>query len=190
MGGLLCPRKAYSTQLTPESVPKCQFMRCSAPNHRAPGNILTRDQRQSMLTHEGANVLIWSQRTRAETADAVTIPERCRESAESAEEKIPTDDEETNANASPGMTTLLDNMRADQNLALSSEGWTEANQIPIQQAIICLLDATTGPSPEGMSMQVTSTMRGVCQRIYTWHRKRGSDERTERNKTSLFQLDV
>ena len=176
---MFCPGKLYSTQFTPESVPKCQPMRCSAPNHRAPGHILTRDQRQSRLTHEGPNVLIWSQGTRAETTDAVTIPGCFRESAENPEEKIPTDDKETNANACPGMTTLLDNMRADQNLALSSEGWTEANEIPIQPAIICFLDVTTGPSPEGMSMQVTSTMCSVCQRIHTWHRKRGPDERTE-----------
>ena len=150
-------------------------------------NILSRDQRQCMLTQERTNFLIWSQRTRAETTDAVTIPERFREISESAEGEVPTDDEVTGANASPGsMSTLLDNMRVDQTLAFSGERWTEASQI--QQAIICLLEATTGPSPEGMSMEVVSTIRNVFQRLYRWHRNRGSDQRTGRFQTYVQNM--
>lgn len=150
-------------------------------------NILSRDQRQSMLTQEGTNFWIWSQRTRAETTDAVTIPERFREISESAEGEVPTDDEVTGANASPGsMSTLLDNMRVDQTLAFSGERWTEASQI--QQAIICLLEATTGPSPEGMSMEVVSTIHNVFQRLYRWHRNRGSDQRAGRFQTYVQNM--
>ena len=64
-------------------------------------NILSRDQRQCMLTQERTNFLIWSQRTRAETTDAVTIPERFREISESAEGEVPTDDEVTGRQCIP-----------------------------------------------------------------------------------------
>lgn len=117
----------------------------------------------------------------------MTIPERFREISESAEGEVPTDDEVTGANASPGsMSTLLDNMRVDQTLAFSGERWTEASQI--QQAIICLLEATTGPSPEGMSMEVVSTIRNVFQRLYRWHRNRGSDQRAGRFQTYVQNM--
>ena len=46
-----------------------------------------------------------------------------------------------------GATALLKNMRLDQNAALAGERWLEANQI--QQAIMVLLEANSGPEPEG-----------------------------------------
>ena len=77
-----------------------------------------------------------------------------------------------------GATALLENMRMDQNAALAGERWLEANQI--QQAIMVLLEATSGPEPEGLTMEVTTQIRNVFQRLFRWHRNRGSDERAER----------
>ena len=79
---------------------------------------------------------------------------------------------------SAGATALLENMRLDQNAALAAERWLEANQI--QQAIMVLLEATSGPEPEGLTLNVTTQIRNVFQRLFRWHRNRGSDERAER----------
>jgi hypothetical protein len=73
---------------------------------------------------------------------------------------------------------LLENMRLDQNAALAAERWLEANQI--QQAIMVLLEATSGPEPEGLSVNVARQIRNVFQRLFRWHRNRGSDEKAER----------
>ena len=56
-----------------------------------------------------------------------------------------------------GFEKLLRHMRDDQNIALAAERWHDANVI--QQAIILVLDATTGPEPEGMGTRVTN---GIC----------------------------
>ena len=81
-------------------------------------SLLSRDQRQSMMTQERANFVMWSHRTRAENTDPISVPEQYRENQESAEEEIPTDDEPV---GSPGsMTTLLENLRTDQNAAQCS----------------------------------------------------------------------
>ena len=73
---------------------------------------------------------------------------------------------------------MLENMRLDQNEARAAERWLEANQI--QQAIMVLLEATAGSEPEGLSVNVTTHNRNVFQRLFRWHRNRGSDERAER----------
>ena len=148
--------------------------------------LLTRDQRQSMFTQERANFVMWSQRTHAETTDEITVPQQFRETPEEAEEETPTDDEVATVAESPGSaTTLLENLRLDQNIALAGERWTEASEL--QRAIMCLLEPTTGAEPEGMSRdsltpgtgcsglspRVVMTIRNVCQRLYRWHRNRG-----------------
>ena len=97
---------------------------------------------------------------------------------ETAEEENPTSDPAI----PPGDTTaLLENLRRDQKDALAVERWTQANQI--QQAIVVLFDATAGPHPEGLSMQVLTTIRNIFQRLYRHHRNRGLDETTERLQT-------
>ena len=65
-------------------------------------NVLSVDQKRTMLTQERANFVIWQHRTNADTTDAaeITIPVQYRESAESAEEEAGTDDEVQNE--SPG----------------------------------------------------------------------------------------
>ena len=95
-------------------------------------DVLTVDQRRTMLTQDRANYVIWQHPTNADTTDAaeITIPEQYRESAESAEEAA-TDDEE-NREGLGGITTLLELVRMDQNAALSGDRYTEASQI--QQA--------------------------------------------------------
>ena len=78
-------------------------------------SLLSRDQRQSMMTQERANFVMWSHRTRAENTDPSSVPEQYRESQESAEEEIPIDDEPVGSLGS--MTTLLENLRTDQGSA-------------------------------------------------------------------------
>ena len=89
-------------------------------------SLLSRNQRQSMMTPERANFVMWSHRTRAENTDPISVPEQYRENQESAEEEIPTDDEPV---GSPGsMTTLLENLRTDQMQRLQvRDGWKPAN---------------------------------------------------------------
>ena len=56
------------------------------------------------------------------------------------EEEAATSDPEV----SPDATILLDNLRRDQNNALAGERWNESSQL--QQAIVTLLEATSGPN--------------------------------------------
>ena len=102
------------------------FVRC---------DVLTVDERRTMLTQERADLVIWQHRANADTTDAaeIAIPEHYRESTESAGEEAATDDEE-NSEGLGGITILLEHMRVDQNPALAGDRFTEANQI--QQAII------------------------------------------------------
>eukprot|EP00435_Cladocopium_sp_Y103_P017155 s62_g4.t1 len=128
-------------------------------------NSLTTDQRSHMLTQERANFVMWSVRTSAETTDAAEthVPEPYRDDGESAEEEDATEDEA--ATQPPGESTiLLENMRIDQKIALAGERWTETNQI--QQAILVLLDSTTGPKPEGLPTEVLTRIRNVFQRLH------------------------
>ena len=72
-------------------------------------------------------------------------------------------------------------------MALGSEPWTGANQIQI--AFATVLDATAGSEPEGLSMRVLREVRGVFQRLYRTHRNRGSDERRDRHKTYVENIN-
>eukprot|EP00435_Cladocopium_sp_Y103_P037889 s202_g10.t1 len=136
---------------------------------------LSRDQRRHMMTQERGNFVIWYLRTRAETTDAaeIHVPEY-RDDGEEGEEESPTED----AKAPGGATSLLENMRLDQNQALAGERWTEAGQI--QQATLVLLNATSGPEPEGLSTNVATQVRNVFQRLWRWHKNRGLEERAAR----------
>ena len=49
----------------------------------------------------------------------------------------------------------------DQNVALSAQRYSEAYNI--QNAIITVLDATSGPNPEGLSANVITEIRNVFQ---------------------------
>ena len=84
------------------------------------------------------------------------------------------------------MKALVDNLRADQNAALSGERWMEASQL--QNAIMVILEASRGAEPEGLSMRVVSEIRNICQRLYRWHRNRGSDERAARLRTYVDDM--
>ena len=78
--------------------------------------LLNRDQRQSMFTQETANFLIWSQRTNSETTDKISVPHQFRETPEEAEEETTIDDEVATVAESPSSaTTLLENLRLDEN---------------------------------------------------------------------------
>ena len=113
-----------------------------------------------MLTQERNNFVLFQMRTHAETTDAenIHVPEQYRDDGETAEEKSPTDDEPV-ASAASGVTNLMNNMRMDQNAALAAQRWSEASQI--QCAIVLLLDATSGPEPEGLSMVVVQQIRAI-----------------------------
>ena len=131
---------------------------------------LNREQRNHMLIQERANLVLWNMRHQSETTDAAEDGN----GQEHGEEESPADDPEI----SPDSAVLLDNLRKDQNNALAGERWNEASQL--QQAIVTLLDATSGPNPEGLSMRVLTAIRNIGQRLYRYHRNRGLDERSER----------
>ena len=142
---------------------------------------LNRDQRSHMLAQERGNFVVWSIRNRADTTDPeIRVPEEFRDDddGENGEEEQQTEDEHVNDPQPHAAEQLLANMREDQNTALSGQRYPEANSI--QNAIITLLDATSGPNPEGWSENVITEIRNVLQRLWRWHRNRGSDERAER----------
>ena len=141
---------------------------------------LSRDQRSHMLAQERGNFVVWSIRNCADTTDPeIHVPEEFRDDdGENGEEEPRTDDEHVNDPQPHGAEQLLENMRSDQNTALSGQRYSEANSI--QNAIITLLDATSGPNSEGLTANVITEIRNVFQRLWRWHRNRGSDERAER----------
>ena len=111
---------------------------------------LSRDQGTHMMTQERSNFVPFQMRTQAEATDAenIHVPEQYKENGKNGEEESPTDDEHVNAPAAPGVTTPMDNLRMDQNAAPAAQRWSEASQI--QCAIVTLLDAASGPNPEGL----------------------------------------
>ena len=123
-----------------------------------------------MLIQERVNLVLWNIRNQSETTDAAEDDN----GQEHGEEEAPANDPEI----SPDATILLDNLRKDQNNdALAGERWNESNQL--QQAIVTLLDATSGPNPERLSTRVLTVIRNIGQRLYRYHRNRGLDEGSE-----------
>ena len=128
---------------------------------------LSREQRSHMLVQERGNFTIWSLRSTADTTDSVHVPEQYRDDGEeNSEEETLENDATVEQSRGGGATALLENMRLDQNAALAAERWLEANQI--QQAIMVLLEATSGPEPEGLTLNVTTQIRNVFQRLFRW----------------------
>ena len=124
---------------------------------------LTREPRSHMLTQERRNFVVWSIRNRADTTDPaeIHVPEQYRDDGENGEEEPQTEDEHVNDPQPNGAERLLENLRLDQNVALSAQRYSEANNI--QNAIITVLDATSGPNPEGLSANVITKIRTVFQ---------------------------
>jgi len=120
-----------------------------------------------MLVQERGNFTIWSLRNAADTTDPVHVPEQYRDDGEeNSEEETLENDATVEQSRGGGATALLENMRLDQNAALAAERWLEANQI--QQAIMVLSEATSGPEPEGLTLNVTTQIRNVFQRLFRW----------------------
>jgi hypothetical protein len=69
----------------------------------------------------------------------------------------------------------MEAMRAEQNVALAREAWKDATQI--QGALITVLDASAGVRPIGMTMDVITSVGGVCQRLFKRIRNRGENNR-------------
>ena len=124
---------------------------------------LDRLQRSHMFTQERANLVIWNLRNRAETTD--TQDSNLPQAGEDAEEEGQTEDPLVEPNVhSPGqIEALLENMRRDQNVALSNERWMDASQI--QSETSTLIDATAGDNPEGLSTRVVRDIRNVFQQF-------------------------
>ena len=124
---------------------------------------LDRQQRSHMFTQERANLVIWNLRNRAETTD--TQDSNLPQAGEDAEEEGQTEDPLVEPNVhSPGqIEALLENMRREQNVALSNELWMGASQI--QSEISTLIDATAGDNPEGLSTRVVRDIRNVFQQF-------------------------
>ena len=133
---------------------------------------LTAEQYRHMLTQERGNLVLWNHRNRADSTDPIVHQQ---EDHEGGEESPTTDVEDNQSNRPTGMEALLQNMRADQNQALAAERWHEANMI--QQAICLVLDSTL---TEGFSTRISNEIRNIFQRLYRFHRNRGDDERRDR----------
>ena len=116
---------------------------------------LNREQRSHMLIQERANLVLWNLRNQSDTTDVAAEDNAQKH----GEEEAATSDPEV----SPDATILLDNLRRDQNNALAGERWNESSQL--QQAIVTLLEATSGPnvtkgSVSYLSSQCFSTSLG------------------------------
>ena len=99
--------------------------------------------------------------------------------------QIPETDRHDGTNGQSGLERFLQNMRADQNVALASERWHEASEN--QHAIVAALDASAGP--EGLTMEVTNRIRNVFQRLYRYRRNRGHDDRRDRFRLYVENMD-
>ena len=134
-------------------------------------------QRSHMFIQERANFVLWNmQRSQPEDTD-----ENVAGPPEGGEEEAPTEDEEVQGETE-GMSNLMDSLRNDQNVALASELWNDAAQI--QRALMTVLDATSGRSPRGMSIDVVNTIRSVFQRLYRTCKK----QRQRRSSTGIPPL--
>ena len=147
---------------------------------------LSRGQRSHMFVQERANMVIWNVRNQADTTDVVA-----QNHGEGGEEELRTHDPqvEPESHISPGrISALLDNVRRDFNIALQAERWTESNQL--QGAVNILLDATNGPNPEGLSMRVLrDDVRNIFQRLFRIHRNRGLEERQDRFRVYVEDMN-
>ena len=146
---------------------------------------LNREQRSHMFVQERANMVLWNLRNQADTTDVAE-----QSNVEGGEEELGTSDPEIEpeSHVSPGrITALLENVRRDLNIALQAERWTESNQL--QGAVNILLDATNGPNPEGLSMRVVRDVRNIFQRLFRIHRNRGLEERRDRLRVYVEDMN-
>ena len=146
---------------------------------------LNREQRSHMFVQERANMVLWNLRNQADTTDVAE-----QSNVEGGEEELGTSDPEIEpeSHVSPGrITALLENVRRDLNIALQAERWTESNQL--QGAVNILLDATNGPNPEGLSMRVVRDVRNIFQRLFRIHRNRGLEERRDRFRVYVEDMN-
>ena len=64
-------------------------------------------------------------------------------------------------------------MRNHQNEALAQDLYYDASQM--QQAIMTVLNASSGSRPTGTTMPVVTSIRGVFQRLHRYARNRGRE---------------
>jgi len=146
---------------------------------------LSREQRTHMFVQERANLVLWNLRNQADTTDVAT-----QNHGEGGEEELRTNDPEVEPEAHSSLgriSPLLEHVRRDLNIALQAERWTESNQL--QGAVNILLDATGGPNPEGLSMRVLRDVRNIFQRLFRIHRNRGLEERMERFRVYVEDIN-
>ena len=127
---------------------------------------LSAADRSHMFIQERGNFVMWNlDRNRPDNTDG-----------EEGEEENPTDDE-IERGPTVGMDRLVNAMRIDQNVALARELWDDASQI--QTAIIHVLNASAGPNPIGLTMDVITQVRNVFQRLWRRSRSRNQNERAD-----------
>ena len=78
----------------------------------------------------------------------------------------------------------MEALRAEQSVALAREVWEDATQM--QGALITVLDASAGVRPIGMTMDVITSVGGVCQRLFKRIRNRGENNRGENNRAGAY----
>ena len=121
-----------------------------------------------MFIQERANFEVWNaNRNRPDNTDELH--------GEEAEEEQQTRDEAVEPNSIAEMEALISRMRTDQNAALAAELWNDASQI--QAAIIHVLDASSGPSPTGMTTEVVTKVMDVFRNLWRLARNSGRTER-------------
>ena len=139
---------------------------------------LSSEQRQHMFVQERANYVLWQMRCRAETTDPAQT-EHAENDGEGGEEESLSDDEPVTTRDSPGsFTTLLENLRLDQSVAVSNGWHNDASNI--QQAMMILLESSADANAGGLEMETLNRIRNIFQRFFRFHRNRGSDERSQR----------
>ena len=121
-----------------------------------------------MFIQERGNFVIWIlNRNKPDTTDQSPCD------GEEAEEESPTDDR----GPTFGMDRLVDAMRIDQNIALARELWDDGAQI--QTAILHILNASAGPNPIGITMEVITQVRNVFQRLWRRARNHNQNDRAD-----------
>ena len=139
---------------------------------------LSSEQRQHMFVQERANYVLWQMRQRAETTDPVPT-EHAEMDEEGGEEESLSDDAPVTTRDSPGnFEALLENLGLDQSVAVSNGWHNDASNI--QQAMMILLESSADANAGGLGMETLNHIRNIFQRLFRFHRNRGSDEKSQR----------
>ena len=130
--------------------------------------------------------MLWEMKTRADTTDENTNRPSHSPFAEETEEESPTEDEHVTHDSPGGPRALLENMRVDQGIAITNGWHNDASNI--QQAMMILLESDSHDAAGGLQADALNRIRNVFQRLFRFHRNRGSDERAQRYRAYVEDI--